>query len=354
MSNNHTPEMSTVITVVRAILTSAPKDGLNIRQVMSDYQNVEGHPLPFRKFGYTTLEEFLQASNGFILKQMSEGIRVTARESRESAHINRLVKQQNHPKKKSNSTVLLPRRPVHVPSSSDNKWRSSAFSDIYSRLPNRSVKKAVAASAYKPLSSTQPQKQQFNSTLTDGSGAKEVPKRPITKDPIKNQQQIVNSNPAQRSKIENENTKTTPVLDITADTTPPVKSAGKGPYNRLQLQNNCLPRVPYAAKNYAAPPQQLIQKSNIQLTAPIQKPSLNSRLARFQNNECKQSGDNNKSSRLNNRLTRLQSSDDIVDFMQPTNGNEKTYSSKVSLMELGTFSNKVLNDHFMCRFGNSG
>lgn len=142
------PELNEVITVIRCILQSAPSDGLLTRELLNDYKSIQGSPLPFKKFGYNSVDELIQTSGEFIQKRTADGIKFIPKESKESAHNYRMVQQQKSTRKKKKSTFLpTPRRPVHSPTANNQqqRWRGSAYTDLYSRTPNRSLKKAVAA-----------------------------------------------------------------------------------------------------------------------------------------------------------------------------------------------------------------
>lgn len=142
-------ELKSVITVIRAILQSAPSDGLLTRQLLNDYKNIEGSALPLKRLGYDTVDELIQKSGEFIQRRTSDGIKIIPKESADSAHINRLVQQQQKTRKKKRPAT--PQRPIRSPTANNQqRWRGSAYTDMYSRMPNRSVKKAVAAPASIP------------------------------------------------------------------------------------------------------------------------------------------------------------------------------------------------------------
>lgn len=177
MVNNtqFTAEMNTAVAVLRALLTSShTKDGIPTKQLLIDYQNVEGQ-LPLKKFGFDTIDDFLAASKEFILQRGRDGVRVLPHKNVDSAHITKLLEQQKSSRKQKSTTVLEPRRPIRTQSNRDeNKWRSgSAFSDIYSRLPSRSVKKAVA-STYNNNQTGQITRKVANNKSANGNGLDET------------------------------------------------------------------------------------------------------------------------------------------------------------------------------------
>lgn len=62
------PDMSaeSVITVVRSLVISKKPPCL-VTDILRDYRDMEGGPLPFQQFGYRNAEEFLASSNAFVL-----------------------------------------------------------------------------------------------------------------------------------------------------------------------------------------------------------------------------------------------------------------------------------------------
>lgn len=134
-------EMNNIIAVIRSILISAPGRCLPVRQIQSDYREVEGSMIPFKKFNFRTIEEFLEASNEFLIRQTSEGIKVFPKANKESAHVSKLIDEQTRKKKKP-SRFSTPR--AVQPRSKQFTVQNSAYStNIYPKLPNRSTKKAV-------------------------------------------------------------------------------------------------------------------------------------------------------------------------------------------------------------------
>lgn len=143
-------DLKYVIKVIRAILVSAPSDGLLTRQLLNDYQNIEGCSLPFRKLGFDSLDDLIQKCDEFMQKRSYDGIKIVLnlKELKDSAHMHRLVQQQTRSKSRKKKPTM-PQRPIHSPTANNQqqRWRGSAYTDMYSRMPNRSVKKAVATPA---------------------------------------------------------------------------------------------------------------------------------------------------------------------------------------------------------------
>lgn len=139
------PDLKFVVQVMRALLQSAPSDGLLTRQLLNDYKSYEGSPLPFRQLGFDSVDDLIQKSGEFVQRRTADGIKIIPKEKTDSAHINRMVQQQKPTKKKKKPT--MPQRPIRSPTANNQqqRWSGSAYTHMYSRMPNRSVKKAVAA-----------------------------------------------------------------------------------------------------------------------------------------------------------------------------------------------------------------
>lgn len=57
-----------VIKLIRCLVISKKPPCL-VTDIVKDYKNMEGEPLPYKSFGYRNVEEFLAASNAFVLEQ---------------------------------------------------------------------------------------------------------------------------------------------------------------------------------------------------------------------------------------------------------------------------------------------
>lgn len=124
------------IKAIRALLTSS-KNGLSVAEILNDFEQMEGKPVPFEACGFGSPEEMLRASNQFQFA----GVKVLAKPSKESQHVRKLVQDQcpsGKPKKKTNS--LMPQRSLRS-STADSQWNSTAYAKVYTEMPNRSVKK---------------------------------------------------------------------------------------------------------------------------------------------------------------------------------------------------------------------
>lgn len=56
------PDLSELKIILRSILTSAPAY-LTVAQLLNDYTNLEGSPLPYRELGFSTVYELLITMN---------------------------------------------------------------------------------------------------------------------------------------------------------------------------------------------------------------------------------------------------------------------------------------------------
>lgn len=135
-------QRDTCLKAIRCMLIST--NGLTIREILNDYEQMEGHALPFKAFGFNTLEELLRDSNQFIFNETKQGYKVVAKASTDSQHMRKLVQNQkpsSKPKKKTD--MLMPNRSLQSPSHNNNEWNTTAYAQVYNKLPNRSVKKVT-------------------------------------------------------------------------------------------------------------------------------------------------------------------------------------------------------------------
>lgn len=148
-----------VVRTVRAFLTSA-KDGLLTKAILEDYKQTEGVSLPLD--GYSNIEEFLTASGEFILSETDAGTKVFAKESKLTAHMTKLVREQNGAKSKKKVDALAPRRALRPSTIENHSLLNTAYSKAYSQSQNanRSIKKTY------PNQSKQPQLQQSSTNGT--------------------------------------------------------------------------------------------------------------------------------------------------------------------------------------------
>lgn len=80
------------------------KDGISMRKLCEDFEATEGENIPYARFGYKSLTEFLTSSlvNDIVYLQGRPHVKVFARHSESSAHIQKLVQEQHRPKGENN------------------------------------------------------------------------------------------------------------------------------------------------------------------------------------------------------------------------------------------------------------
>ncbi|EAL41620.1 AGAP011090-PA, partial [Anopheles gambiae str. PEST] len=130
-------EALAAISVVRALVASR-KETSNVLSVLRDYRQLEGDPLPYRKFGFSTVEEFLLASGEFLIKASAgESTRIYIKPNRDSAHIQNMVAAQKTTKSggsgKKSSFVAL-RQPTGPWSAKGFASPATAYSRIYQQM----------------------------------------------------------------------------------------------------------------------------------------------------------------------------------------------------------------------------
>lgn len=126
-----------IVKVVRTLLTSA-KNGLLTAEIADDYEQMEGKQIPFKTLGYNSLEALLRDTNQFALIDTKQGIRVMSKPSKDGNSSKSTPNSPNKGKKK--GTMEPPQRALR--STTDNQWSGTAYSQAYTQMPNRSVKKA--------------------------------------------------------------------------------------------------------------------------------------------------------------------------------------------------------------------
>lgn len=74
-SNNNSKQqrLKYIANVVRALVTSR-KPPCKLREVLSEYPEIEGEPLNFRKLGYTSAKDLLKATGDFSFMQYGEEV----------------------------------------------------------------------------------------------------------------------------------------------------------------------------------------------------------------------------------------------------------------------------------------
>ncbi|KAI8119984.1 Tudor domain-containing protein 7 [Lucilia cuprina] len=125
MSNNSTKqqELKHIGSIVRALVTSR-KPPCYLRDILREYPEVESKPLPFKSMGYKTAQELLEDTGEFIFNSYGNGdVIITAKYSKNSAHITSMVRGQ----KSSKSTRIAPVKAMKQPSRMPS--RSNGFGD---------------------------------------------------------------------------------------------------------------------------------------------------------------------------------------------------------------------------------
>lgn len=86
--------MEEAVKLIRSILITST-DGLLYHEINSEYRDMVGEQIPFKKFGFNSLEEFLRTSGQFMPKKTEAGIRVLPKITNSSAHIIEMRRGQN-------------------------------------------------------------------------------------------------------------------------------------------------------------------------------------------------------------------------------------------------------------------
>lgn len=126
-----------IVKVIRTLLTSA-KNGLLTDEIDVDYEQMEGKQIPLKALGYNTLVELLRDTNQFVLIDTKQGTRVVPKPSKDGMAIKSAPHSPSKVKKKSNA--VPPQRALRP--TTDNHWSGTAYSQAYTQMPNRSIKKA--------------------------------------------------------------------------------------------------------------------------------------------------------------------------------------------------------------------
>ncbi|XP_066258782.1 tudor domain-containing protein 7A isoform X1 [Euwallacea similis] len=117
-------EFEKVISFIRSCIIST-KDKLTLTQLNRDYKTLIGERIPFRKFGFNKLEDFIESSRDLALVRSGEEWIVIAKSSEKSIHISEMVSVQKHGKRKPNfkpfSRTTLPPRMQQT-----SQWRPKA------------------------------------------------------------------------------------------------------------------------------------------------------------------------------------------------------------------------------------
>lgn len=160
--------MEDVVRVIRSLLTST--DGLLIGQIDDEYKEIVGESIPFAKFGFASLLDFLRSADAFSGKRTAAGIQVTAKASADSAHITAMRHNQNFSKgdrkrkRKLTTPVSTRATPAKYNTSSNIKsksrinqpFASQRQKKTYTSVQNREAKPAKVLKPTVPVSQTMP------------------------------------------------------------------------------------------------------------------------------------------------------------------------------------------------------
>lgn len=126
-------EAEAAVSVLRA-LVSSKKGPSTVQSILADYRELEGGPLMYRKFGFSSADDFLKSTGEFVVQsKMGENV-VFVKPSKESAHILKMVAAQKGSKTKKSGFSIL-RQPQKRTGGSN--WNPSAYNKMYSQMPNK-------------------------------------------------------------------------------------------------------------------------------------------------------------------------------------------------------------------------
>ncbi|XP_058834964.1 tudor domain-containing protein 7A isoform X2 [Topomyia yanbarensis] len=124
-------EAEAAISVLRALVLSK-KGASTVKSILSDFRELEGGPLMYKKFGYPNADEFLRASGEFVLQSRMGETVIFVKPSKESAHILKMVAAQRNTKTRK-SGFAIQRQPEKR--MGGNNWNPSAYNKMYSQMP---------------------------------------------------------------------------------------------------------------------------------------------------------------------------------------------------------------------------
>lgn len=101
-------EKKSVITILRSLVNSLKN--ASISDLVRDFGQLEGGCIPYQKFGFSNLADFLISTGQFHVNGYGN---VFAKCTAESAHISKLVAEQNSSKKKKVKRFIQPQRHLH-------------------------------------------------------------------------------------------------------------------------------------------------------------------------------------------------------------------------------------------------
>lgn len=102
-------EKKSIVTILRSVVNSLKN--ATLQDLTRDFAQIEGMHVPYQKFGFSNLPDFLISTGQFHVTPYQT---VIAKTSAESAHISKLVAEQNSGKKKKvKRFVIQPQRHLH-------------------------------------------------------------------------------------------------------------------------------------------------------------------------------------------------------------------------------------------------
>lgn len=170
--SSSSPDRKSIILVLRSLANSRKEASLV--DLVRDYAETEGGQIPFARFGFRTLEDFLKESGEFRVTPWQT---VQVKSSDVSSHINKLVAEQKttHPSKGPQRFVkMLPQRQVNSPVRTQSpSVYSTAFQNMKLRSPVKQHQAGGGAFNSRTNQPTIPatnQQQQSNKNTTTAAG----------------------------------------------------------------------------------------------------------------------------------------------------------------------------------------
>lgn len=314
------------IEVIRSLLNIAPTGSLTVSQLRNDYRNMENAQIPFKRFGYNTIEEFLESSGQFVFRKTNEGTKVASKGDKGAGHVKKLISETKTKKRRPSN----PLRAVgscfsgtrHVPRT------ATAYTNMYANSTNRSTRKAVEEWSHsgrlnnqQRLNHQEPRVyQQQITVMVNSQNENGVTKRAITKSNLEYNK--VNTSTEPRPNGTQAKAPITPLSVI--------NGSSSRLHQRLQASQN------ETQKKIESQPDAAEKNSS---QSPESKSNLNIRLSQYQNSSV-------PASNVNNRMRMAQQlSSDTVDFVQPRN----TVEQRSTNMEAALVSGVCMNFSDLCK-----
>ncbi|XP_033246411.1 tudor domain-containing protein 7B isoform X1 [Drosophila miranda] len=104
--------LAVVTSEVRALIISGRRPPVPLDDILKDYCEVVGEPLPFRRLGYRSAQDLLEATRNFNFQTYGSTVYITAKSSAKSDHIASMVRQQKSSKSKGSLSRPNPQQRV--------------------------------------------------------------------------------------------------------------------------------------------------------------------------------------------------------------------------------------------------